>query len=56
MQAAMPWPAILLLAQTRSLSPQARRTPHAGYHGQGQTDFFVFNRRPMYFLHVAAMA
>ena len=39
----MPWPAILLLLSrhSRGLSPQqARRTPHAGYHGQGQTDFF----------------
>ena len=42
MHAVMPWPAILLLLQHAcSLSPQARRTPHAGYHGQGQTDFFV---------------
>ena len=43
MRVAMPWPAILLLLvhNTRSLAPQARRTPHAGYHGQGQTDFFV---------------
>ena len=44
MHATMPWPTILLLLaqHTRSLSPQqARRTPHAGYHGQGQTDFFV---------------
>ena len=42
MRVAMPWPAILLLLaqQTSSLTPQARRTPHAGYHGQGQTDFF----------------
>ena len=36
----MPWPAILLLQHACSLTPQARRTPHAGYHGQGQTDFF----------------
>ena len=51
MHAAMPWPAILLLAQhTSSLSPQAaRRTPHAGYHGQGQIDFFEgwYNRIPL---------
>ena len=42
MHAAMPWPAILLLLvqPSRSLSPQARRTPHAGYHGQGQIEFF----------------
>jgi tocopherol cyclase len=43
MHAAMPWPAILLLLSrhSRGLSPQqARRTPHAGYHGQGQIDFF----------------
>ena len=43
MHAAMPWPAILLLLSrhSRGLSPQqARRTPHAGYHGQGQIEFF----------------
>jgi hypothetical protein len=39
----MPLSTILLLLahHTRGLTPQARRTPHAGYHGQGQTDFFV---------------
>ena len=43
MRVAMPWPAILLLLSrhSRGLSPQqARRTPHAGYHGQGQLNFF----------------
>ena len=43
MHAAMPFSLFLLLLsqQTSSLSPQqARRTPHAGYHGQGQIDFF----------------
>ena len=53
MHVSMPLPAIpailLLLAQpTRGLAPQARRTPHAGYHGQGQTDFFVLLRRPLF--------
>ena len=40
MHAAMPFSLFLLLLaqQTSSLGPQARRTPHAGYHGQGQTD------------------
>ena len=41
MRAAMPAILLLLSQPSRSLSPQARRTPHAGYHGQGQTDFFV---------------